>query len=184
MLILTSIVDILVLHSTIEYYCINMVLCDKKLNITGEKTKGVCYLPEGEEKLIQEEFFTLRALFLGKSVDCCHQYGRRSHNYRVAEVDRRPRETCAEVGHDTGVLACAIGWDLSQQTDASLRRERDISGSDSFSISCHSVEPFRKHNFTHSNLQLMCLAYKGVAVWNFRCSSLKCIVIICIEFSR
>ena len=87
------------------------------------------------------------------------------------------------MGLDTGVLTSAIGWDLGQQTDASLRRERDISGSDSVSISCHSVEPFRKHNFTHTNLQLMCLTYKGVVVWNFRCRPLKCIVIIRMEFS-
>ena len=106
----------------------------------------MCYLPEGEEKLIQEEPYTLRSLFLGDSIDGCQKRASRSNNHRVVEVDRNPYETCAVVGLDTGVLTSAIGWDLGQQTDASLRRERDISGSDSFSISCHSVEPFRKHN--------------------------------------
>ncbi len=100
----------------------------------------MCYLPEGEENLIQEEAYTLSSLFLGESVDCCQQHARRSNNQRVAEVDRAPRETCAEVGLDAGVLARAIGWDLGQQTDASLRTERDKSGSDWFSISRHSAE--------------------------------------------
>ena len=108
----------------------------------------MCYLPEGEEKLIQEESYTLRSLFLGDSIDGCQQRASRSNNHCVVEVDRIPYETCAVVGFDTGVLTSAVGWDLGQQTDTSLRRERYMSGSDSFSISCHSVEPFRKHNFT------------------------------------
>ena len=116
-------------------------------------------------------------MFFGDSIHGCQQRVSRSNNHRVVEVDRMPHETCAVVGLDTGVLTSAIGWDLSQQTDASLRRERDTPGSDSFSISCHSVEPF------NTNLQLMCLAYKGVVVWNFRCRPLKCIVIIRMAFA-
>ena len=103
------------------------------------------YLPEGEEKLIQREDCTLRSLLHGDSIDGCQQCASRPNNHRVFEVDRMPYETCAVVVSDIGVMTSALGWDLGQQADASLQRERDISGSDLFSVCCIGINRTRRY---------------------------------------